>query len=192
MLSALKEDPDVAAIPVVMLTIKSGRSLPHRIATCSFEGMTRQLFALFIAIGALAAPLDAQAPAATRGTLYIVGGGPQPAALVQEFVDLTGGRGKARILVFAMASASGERSGEAKAADLRALGAEAHNVWITRKQAMTDSVARLLDGVTGVWFGGGDQNRLAAVLRGTATERAIHARYAAGAVIGEAPQLARR
>jgi cyanophycinase len=147
--------------------------------------MTRQLAALFLAAGTLAAtPLAAQTPAVPRGTLYIVGGGPQPAALVQEFVDLAGGRGKARIVVFAMASASGERSGEAKAADLRALGAEARNVWISREQAMTDSVARLLDGATGVWFGGGDQNRLADILRGTPTERAIRARYAAGAVIG--------
>jgi cyanophycinase len=147
--------------------------------------MTQRLLVLILAVGALtAAPLAAQAPAAARGTLYIVGGGPQPAALVQDFVDLAGGRGNARIIVFAMASASGARSGEAKAADLRALGAEARNVWITREQAMTDSVARLLDGVTGVWFGGGDQNRLADVLRGTPTERAIHARYSAGAVIG--------
>ncbi|MDP1889309.1 MAG: cyanophycinase [Gemmatimonadaceae bacterium] len=147
--------------------------------------MTRLLCAILVTVAScVTVSLTAQSPAPTRGTLYIVGGGPQPAALVQEFVDLAGGRGKARIVVFAMASASGARSGEAKAADLRALGAEARNVWITREQAMTDSVARLLDGVTGVWFGGGDQNRLANVLRGTPTERAIHARYAAGAVIG--------
>lgn len=147
--------------------------------------MTRSLLARLIAVGTLAtAPSAAQTPAAPRGTLYIVGGGPQPAALVQEFVDLAGGRGKARIAVFAMASASGERSGEAKAADLRALGADARNIWVTREQAMTDSVARLLEGVTGIWFGGGDQNRLADVLRGTPTERAIHARFAAGAVVG--------
>jgi cyanophycinase-like exopeptidase len=66
--------------------------------------MTRPLFILMLAAGALTAPpLNAQAPAATRGTLYIVGG---------------------------------------------------------------------------------DQNRLAAVLRGTPTERAIRSRCAAGAVIG--------
>lgn len=130
----------------------------------------------------IASAIGAQAP--TRGTLYIVGGGPQPDALVQEFVDLAGGRGKARIIVFAMASEEGRTGGEEKAQDLRALGAEARNVWVDRRQAMTDSVARLLDGATGVWFGGGDQVRLADILRGTPTERAIHARYAAGAVIG--------
>lgn len=144
-------------------------------------GPARAVLALlaFLSLSGGAA-LGAQA----RGTLYIVGGGPQPPALVQEFVDLAGGTGNARILVFAMASASGATSGEEKAADLRALGATARNVWITREQADADSIVRLLDDATGVWFGGGDQGRLADVLRGTRTERAIKARYTAGAVIG--------
>ena len=123
-------------------------------------------------------------PAPARGTLFIVGGGPQPRELVKQFVDLAGGAGRANIVVFAMASESGAASGEEKAVELRALGAQAHNVWVTREQANTDSVAHLLDGATGVWFGGGDQVRLAKVLRGTKTETAIHARYAAGAVVG--------
>ncbi len=125
------------------------------------------------------APLDAQ----SRGTLLVVGGGPQPPALVQEFVRLAGGR-DARIVVFAMASASGRTSGEAKAADLRALGATAMNAWLTRAQAGTDSAAHLLDGATGIWFGGGDQGRLADVLRGTPVLAAIRARFDAGAVVG--------
>src|SRR4051812_32418899 len=83
-----------------------------------------------------------------------------------------------------MASAEGEKSGEGKAQDLRTLGASAINVWVTNEKANTASVARLLDGAPGVWFGGGDQVRLARVLRGTRTERAIRARYDAGAVIG--------
>jgi cyanophycinase len=118
-----------------------------------------------------------------RGTLQVVGGGPQPAELVQQFVTLAGGQG-ARILVFAMASVAGERSGEAKAADLRARGAQARNVWITREQAGADSIVALIDSATGIWFGGGDQNRLAQVLRGTRAEAAIRRRYHDGAVIG--------
>jgi cyanophycinase len=137
------------------------------------------ILALILSNAAALAPLRAQ-----RGPLYIVGGGPQTPAMVEEFVVLAGGAGKARIVVMAMASASGERSGEAKANDLRKLGATAQNVWITREQANLDSVVRLLDGATGVWFGGGSQTRLADVLRGTAVERAIKARHAAGAVIG--------
>ena len=127
---------------------------------------------------------SASPTAPARGTLQIVGGGPQPPALVQQFVELAGGRGRAKIAVFAMASGSGERSGEAKAADFRALGADARNIWITREQANTDSVAALLNDVTGIWFGGGDQNRLARVLRGTRVESALRARYQTGAVVG--------
>ena len=119
-----------------------------------------------------------------RGTLQLVGGGPQPAALVEHFVGLAGGAGRARILVFAMASAAGERSGAAKAEDFRRLGADSRNVWITREQANEDSIVALVDGATGVWFGGGDQNRLARVLRGTRGEAAIRARSLAGAVVG--------
>jgi cyanophycinase len=122
--------------------------------------------------------------AATHGTLFIVGGGPQPPALVEEFVRLAGGPGKARIAVFAMASSDGQRGGEEKAADLRKLGATAVNIWLTRAQASTDSAAHLLRGVTGIWFGGGDQVRLANVLRDTPTLQAIRARFMAGAVVG--------
>lgn len=147
--------------------------------------MARTLLAALLLLFTIGTNADAQAGGEnTRGTLFIVGGGPQPAPLVKEFVDLAGGAGRARIVVFAMASSSGHTSGEEKAADFRALGAEARNVFVNREQADTDSIARLLDGVTGVWFGGGDQVLLARALQGTRTERAIHARYAAGAVIG--------
>ncbi|MEO6878727.1 MAG: cyanophycinase, partial [Gemmatimonadaceae bacterium] len=122
--------------------------------------------------------------ATPKGTLLIVGGGPQPPALVKQFVDLAGGTGKARIVVFAEASADGAKSGEEKADDLRKLGAQAENIWVTHDQANTDSVAHLLDHATGVWFVGGDQVVLNKVLRGTKTEAAIHTRYMAGAVIG--------
>ena len=120
---------------------------------------------------------------AQRGTLFIVGGGPQPPALVQQFVDLAGGRGKAHIVVFGMASEDGEKAGEEKAGDLRALGAVAKNIWVNHAQANTDSVAHLLDNATGVWFVGGDQVKLAAALRGTKTETAMHARYERGGAV---------
>lgn len=128
--------------------------------------------------------VQAQSPPASPGTLFIVGGGTQPTALVQDFVQRAGGPGKARIAVFAMASTVGERSGEAKANDLRAMGVDAQAIWITRAQADEDSVVHLLDRVTGVWFGGGDQNLLIAALRGSKVEWAIRARFNAGAVVG--------
>ena len=39
-----------------------------------------------------------------RGTLFIVGGGPRPPGLMERFVELAGGRGKARNVVFPMAT----------------------------------------------------------------------------------------
>ncbi|HEX6966341.1 MAG TPA: cyanophycinase [Gemmatimonadaceae bacterium] len=118
-----------------------------------------------------------------RGYLLIVGGGPQPQSLVQRFVDLAGGAGHARIIVFPMATED-STGGPEKAEDLRKLGANAISLDITRDQANTDSVAHLLDSATGIWFVGGDQVRLAKALQGTKVEAAIHARYRAGAVIG--------
>src|SRR5687768_380584 len=100
--------------------------------------------------------LGARPSALPKGTLFIVGGGPQPKELVEQFVQIAGGN-RARIVVIPMASASGATSGEAKAKDLRALGATAVNVVLTRAQANTDSAARLFADATGVWFGGGDQ-----------------------------------
>jgi cyanophycinase len=145
---------------------------------------------LSAATGAAQAPAQTpanapvNAPDAPRGTLFVVGGGTQPVELVRAFVDYAGGRGQARIVVFAMASEDGERSGEAKARDLRAFGAEAHALWISRAQADQDSIVQQVMRATGIWFGGGDQNRLMAVLRGTRVERAIQQRYQAGAVLG--------
>ena len=118
-----------------------------------------------------------------RGTLFIVGGGPQPRELVERFVQLAGGT-SARIVVVPMASASGATSGEEKAKDLRELGATAVNVVLTREQANSDSAARLFADATGIWFGGGDQTRLANIIRGTKVDSAIAARYRAGAVVG--------
>jgi cyanophycinase len=133
----------------------------------------------------LAALLASAAPpvGATRGVLFIVGGGPQPASLVRRFVELAGGPGRARIIVLAQASAD-STSGPEKAAELRALGADARDLPITRAQADDEAAVRDLATATGIWFCGGDQVRLTAAIRGTRVDSAIHARYQAGAVIG--------
>ena len=130
--------------------------------------------------GAAAGAVAVERPA---GTLLVVGGGPAPAEIPRRFVELAGGAGRARIVVFPMASAV-ERTGPAKVEERQALGADAVSLPLTREAALREESARLLDGATGIWFTGGDQNRLARVLAGTPVERAIHARYRAGAVVG--------
>jgi cyanophycinase len=130
-----------------------------------------------------AAPVAAAPARSPRGHLFIVGGGPRPEAMTRRFIDLAGGPGKARIVVFGMASAD-TSAGSFGAEALRKLGADAFALTIGHDEAMRDSVARLLDGVTGVWFGGGDQSRLTAALGGTPVEAAIHRLYEQGAVVG--------
>lgn len=123
-------------------------------------------------------------PGRPKGHLLIVGGGEQPETLVRHFVDLAGGPGKATIVVVPMASSEPEATGEEKAAELRGYGAEVTVVVLTRAQAESIGSARRFDGATGIWFTGGDQVPLVAVLRGTPALAAIKARYQAGAVVG--------
>lgn len=118
-----------------------------------------------------------------RGHLLIVGGGPIPGAILERFVALAGGPGGARIVLYPMASED-EDAGLELAADFRKLGAEAERILLTREQADTEGAARRLDGVTGVWFGGGDQARLTAVLLRTRVGGAIRERHRQGAVLG--------
>ncbi|MFY9550996.1 MAG: hypothetical protein WAU32_07585, partial [Thermoanaerobaculia bacterium] len=133
--------------------------------------------ALFLAAGCATAGHRASTPgdAAPRGHLLIVGGGPIPGAILERFVELAGGRGRARIIIFPMASENAD-AGLELAEDFRRLGAETERIVLTREEA-TETAARRLGGVTGIWFGGGDQARLTAVLLQTPVEAAIRARY---------------
>jgi len=135
---------------------------------------------------ASAGSLSSQPPAPNaQGHLVIVGGGPIPEAIDRRFLELAGGAGNARIVVLPMASESGAESGAEKAASFRKLGA-AHAVSLNldRKDTGADSVARLLGQATGIWFPGGDQNRLTAAILGTAVLDSIRSRYRYGAVVG--------
>lgn len=142
------------------------------------------LLAIASACAPPAGPAAAPGVEGVRGHLLIVGGGTQPDELVGRFLELAGGAGRARIAVLPMASGEAEASGREKADDLRARGADAFVLDLTREQAMTDSAARLLDGATGIWFTGGDQSRLTSVLRGSPVMDAIRARWREGAVVG--------
>jgi cyanophycinase len=145
--------------------------------------------AVVLALGCSANPGPSPLPTPSstqgaRGTLFIVGGGTQSPELVQRFVDLAGGAGKARIAILPMATSDAVETGAEKKAQLDSLGAQSFVVNVTRSQADGDSVVRLLGTATGIWFPGGDQSLLTAALQGSAALRAIHERYLAGAVVG--------
>ena len=135
--------------------------------------------------GSASAPIAPIASAESpHGWLVIVGGGPRPPEIRQRFVDLAGGAGKANIVVFAMASEDGKASGEEEAATLRGMGGDAQSLYLTRTEADADSNVARVARATGIWFGGGDQARLTAALKGSRVEAMMHQRYAARAVIG--------
>jgi cyanophycinase len=129
-------------------------------------------------------PANPERSSAVRGTLFIVGGGSQPAELVRQFVDLAGGPGNARIAILPMATSDAVATGAEKKAQLDSLGADAFVVNITRAEADADSIVKALASATGIWFPGGDQTPLAAALRGSAALQTIQDRYRAGAVVG--------
>src|SRR4029077_18298287 len=79
---------------------------------------------------------------AAQGHLFIVGGGSQSDSLVARFVELAGGRGRARIAVVPMASGDAQSSGDEKAAQLREFGADAFVLLVTRAQAESASTAQ--------------------------------------------------
>lgn len=140
-----------------------------------FGGGAVVLFVLVSALGAAGQP---------KGHLLIIGGGKRGAAIMEKFVALAGGS-RARVVVFPMASGYAHEVGPEQAQELLALGCgEARALNLTRSQADSDSVLALLAGVTGVFFSGGDQSRLTAVLKGTRVEGRLHELYAAGAVLG--------
>jgi cyanophycinase len=133
-------------------------------------------------LGSAAPP--ASTPPKPKGSLVIVGGGSRDEALMRRFVELAGGPGRARIAVVPMASEEAEESGADLVKELDSLGADAFVFLVTRDQADAPESVERLTAATGVWFGGGDQKRLTAVLGGTASLRAMHQRYEAGAVLG--------
>jgi cyanophycinase len=122
-------------------------------------------------------------PAGAKGSLLIVGGGPIRNAILERFVALAGGAGKARIVIYPMASEH-EDAGVELAETFTRLGASAERRVLTREQASLPATAEELANVTGIWFDGGDQSRLTAVLLDTPVEAAVAARYRAGAVVG--------
>jgi len=139
--------------------------------------------ALALALHACASAPQPSAGPSPRGSLLIVGGGPISDAILERFVQLAGGPGHANIVIFPMASSDPD-AGVELTGDFRRMGARAERVVLTHQQADSEDAARRLDGVTGIWFGGGDQVLLTKALLHSRVEAAIHRRYQDGAVVG--------
>jgi len=136
-------------------------------------------------IVALLLSLPLCALAGPKGYLFIVGGGDWPEGMMDRFVNLAGRFGTGRIVILPMASSVPEESAAEETDGFRKLGAkDVVTIQLTREQALNPESAALLDGAGGVFFSGGDQSRLTAVLLDTPVHKKLMELYEQGAVIG--------
>lgn len=119
-----------------------------------------------------------------RGHLVIIGGGDRTEEIMKKFVDLAGPKDQAKIVVIPMASAEPQERAVEYTAEFKSYGfSTVAALVLTRQQAMSDSAVAVLNGTTGVFFSGGDQARLAAVVVGTPVQKKLLELYRNGAVI---------
>ncbi len=132
------------------------------------------------------APQPRLRPAGINGALVLCGGGKVPDAARARFIELAGGE-KARLVVIPTADAAADREDAGRwLAPWRALKPASAVVLHARSRQQADDPKFLapLREATGVWFGGGDQSRLAAAYVGTGFEKELHALLKRGGVVG--------
>lgn len=117
--------------------------------------------------------------------LLVIGGGERPAEAMKKFVEWSGGA-KSRILVITWASGVADESFASLEKQFQGLNAGLVEHAATRpldaeKRA---KFVEQLNNATGVFFSGGDQNRIMDVLADDALLRLIKAKYNAGAPFG--------
>lgn len=121
-----------------------------------------------------------------RGMLMAIGGAEDKVhdrPILRRFVALAGGAA-ARIAIVPTASSIEEAGQRYKSIFLEFGAATAEVTYIPNRAAALDPRnAALLAGATGIFLGGGNQLRLAAILGGSPIAAAIVARHLAGAII---------
>jgi cyanophycinase len=130
-------------------------------------------------------------PNGIRGALVICGGGSLPDAVRDRFIELAGGK-ESRLVVIPTASETAEATiadptrQERLLAPWKLKGAAEVQLLHTRskEKANEDAFVEPLKKATGVWFGGGDQSKIAEAYLGTAVEREIVALLTRGGVVG--------
>ena len=144
------------------------------------------LLLALLSAAAPGAPPGAVSPSgAPRGPLVLIGGGEKPLVAMKKFVELAGGP-SAPIVVVPTASEDPD-----VAPYYTKLFQEAHGVRDvqvlpikTREDAGRPDLAAAAARAKGIFFAGGDQNRITAALLDTPVGKAIEAAFAGGAVVG--------
>jgi len=118
-----------------------------------------------------------------KGHLVIIGGGDKPGYVTQKIIALAGGK-DAKIIVIPNASSEPIESAQYNVDEFIKMGCTNVNyLYCSREKANQDSITNKLNGVTGIFFGGGDQAFLTRDLLGTKLLDAIKNIYENGGVI---------
>lgn len=119
----------------------------------------------------------------SNGHLVIIGGGDFPDYVMQKIIDLAGGK-DSKIIVIPNASSEPIESGEYAVGEFIKMGcSNISYLYCTTEEANQDSIIKKLEGVTGIYFGGGDQAFLTRDLLGTKLLDVIKKIYENGGVI---------
>jgi cyanophycinase len=142
---------------------------------------------LALAVFVLAPACAPKSPSAPgpKGHLFIIGGGERDAPLMKRYIQLAEAHDTGKIVVFTMASSVPDEVGPELLAEFKGNGAKDVVYYnLKHDQAMQPGSDRLLDGVGGIWFSGGDQALLTAALLGTPVHKRMLELYGQGAVVG--------
>ncbi|HMA53034.1 MAG TPA: cyanophycinase [Acidobacteriota bacterium] len=126
-------------------------------------------------------------PAATgpKGHLFIIGGGERDEPLMRRFIALAQAFDAGKIVVFTMATSVPDEVRQSTLAEYERYGVKDVAVYhLTREEALKPDAPKILDGAGGVFFTGGDQARITAVLLGTPVLTRLREIYAKGGIIG--------
>ena len=123
-----------------------------------------------------------------KGQLVIIGGGEDKegeSKILKEFVRLAGGA-KAKIVVLTVATDHPEELGKEYKQVFQRLGAKEAQVMDVsqRTDAHDEKALRLIEAATGVFFTGGDQLHVTALIGGSEMDRLLHERYIQGLIVG--------
>lgn len=158
----MKPSVKLALIGIILFTFSCGQSVPDRSDSDAQE--------------------VAPSPSDTaKGNLVILGGGPRPLSIMNKIVELSP---DSSILIIPMASSIPDTVGWDQRDQFYSYGAKKVDILMMDENDKNDSeIADLLRNAKGIWFSGGDQNRLMEYLGDGILIDAIQEAYNNGAVI---------
>lgn len=126
-------------------------------------------------------PINTEYLDGTGGNLVIIGGGGRPASIMQKIIELSADNS---ILVIPMASGIPDTVGWEQRDQFLEYGASRADI-LMLSHADTNNVvvAETIRSAKGIWFSGGDQNRLMGYLGTGILFDAVHEAYRNGAVV---------